>query len=148
MPFLALSLLLLISVSGAQPQAPAYREYETSSALARIALITQGGSDSVAHDSAAIDSAADGISLIDDFTSLPQIDRAHEALLEAYLVDKFSGTELRFPLKYSQARDYLLLHPLDFQSGSTGERNIALLQALAGDLHVRMLETLESGGKE
>jgi hypothetical protein len=89
------------------------------------------------------------IASIEDFTSLQQSVPSGEALLELYYLDYATGKELRFPLKYSELRRYLALHPIAYLDADRGERNVALIQDLSEDLRIRMkaLQDNNKGGK-
>lgn len=94
------------------------------------------------------DSAAGGsIEAIGDFTSLAEIRRNGDALLQVDFQDRRSGRELRFPLRYSELRRFLLQHPLDYQDGDPGERMVRLIADLAASLRIEMKDPSGTEGK-
>lgn len=87
------------------------------------------------------------IESIRDFTSLSEVVREGDALLEIHFLDKATGEELRFPLRYAQLRGYLLERFLDYQAGTPEERSVALIADLAGSFRIRMQEAAWPGDK-
>ena len=87
------------------------------------------------------------IDSIADFTSLPGINRSGDALLQIEFYDKGDRRELRFPLRYSELRRFLLRHPLDYQAGTADERMVRLIADLAGSLRIEMRDSAKAGGK-
>ena len=79
---------------------------------------------------------ANPIESLDDFTAAP--DTSSEAMLEIYFRDYRTGTELRFPLLYSQVRDFLLLHPDGYRQDDLSERNVALIGDLVAHFKIHM----------
>lgn len=140
--------LNLVLASLTQASDPVLREIESSQGLVRLSILPiaevppeNGGTDSSTAD------PHSGIAGIEDFTSLTEMDREGEALLEVYLLDKGSGEELRFPLKYSQLRTYLKLRPIQYQGGSAHDRTVAMIRDMAGDFRIRMKDPVEGQAK-
>lgn len=140
--------LSLILASLTQASDPVLREIESSQGLVRLSILPMvevppenGGTDTDSADTRS------GIAGIEDFTSLAEMDREGEALLEVYLLDKGSGEELRFPLKYSHLRAYLKLRPTQYQGGSAHDRTVAMIRDMAGDFRIRMKEPVEGKDK-
>lgn len=107
----------------------------------------ENGSTDSAHDDSAATPETPPIETINDFTSLVEMARSGEAILEVYFLDRWTGRELRFPLKYSELRRYLRSHPLRYQDGTPEERMVALFGDMAGNLRIRMKEPSPEKGK-
>jgi hypothetical protein len=75
-----------------------------------------------------------------DIASPAGICRSGDALLDVDFYDKAAMRELRFPLKYSELRRYLLKHPLAYREGTAEERAIRLIADLARHLRIEMRE--------
>lgn len=132
----SLSLAGLLSFAGAETR----KEIESGRGLVQMIIRPMGSSapESSSGDTAAPVPAPSAIESIQDFTSLAEVVREGDALLEIYFLDKASGEELRFPLRYAQMRSFLLERILDYQSGSPEERSVALVADLAGSFRIRM----------
>jgi hypothetical protein len=134
--------------------AQAVREFATERGSLRVVVISERApaTDSIAVDTVITDTSADTASYlaedIVDFTSLAEMNRQGDALLDVDFIDNATGAELRFPVKFSQLRAYRLLHPLEYQDGTLDERTIAMFSGLVGELRVHMTESAEAGAKQ
>lgn len=140
--------MTLMLASLTQATDPKIREIESSQGWVRLSILPIG---EVPPESGSADTNAavtpSRIADIEDFTSLTEMDREGEALLEVHLLDKGSGEELRFPLKYSQLRAYLNLRPIQYQGGTAQDRTVAMIRDLAGDFRIRMKDPVEGKAK-
>lgn len=136
----SLSLAGLLSLAGAETR----KEIESHRGLVQMTIrpMVASAPDSVPGDTAAPVSDPSAIESIRDFTSLSEVVREGDALLEIYFLDKASGEELRFPLRYAQMRGFLLERILDYQAGSPEERSVALVADLAGSFRIRMQDAV------
>ena len=155
-PAFALLLGLMLAAAG-RPAAETVREMESERGTVRIAIVAleapappapgDGGPLPAPPDPEAPGDSLHPVLAIADFTSLGEMAREAEALLQVRYYDKAAREELRFPLKYSELRRYLRDHPLDYREGTLEERNVALLGDLARAWRIKMLAPAEMGGK-
>lgn len=147
-PGVALGLLVTLAMP-VRPDAETVREMESSRGTVRITIVPMDApaaaeaADSLTEASSRRDPEAGADSVhpveaITDFTSLEEMAREAEAMLQVSYFDKASREELKFPLRYSELRRYLRSHPLEFQAGSLAERNVALMGDLARALRIKM----------
>lgn len=135
------------------------REFESGMGSLRVTVVSvdpSGAADPAPSDSqppetmpagqpAAACLSADSIG---DFASPAGICRSGDALLHIDFHDRAARRELRFPLKYSAIRRYVLQHPLDFMEGTPEERAIRLIADLAGHLRIEMRDPPGTEAKE
>ncbi len=158
--------LILLGVISVLPSAAAEgeaREYESGEGRLRIAVVavvggvpkkagkpgpdeapaSRTGESTAASDSSAAaepSSACISAASLGDIASPAGICRSGDALLDVDFYDKAAMRELRFPLKYSELRRYLLKHPLAYREGTAEERAVRLIADLARHLRIEMRE--------
>lgn len=133
--FPRLFLLAVISVLPSAAAEGAMREYESEEGRLRIVVVA------VAPPDAEAPGACLSAESIGDFASPSGICRSGDALLDVDFHDKAAMRELRFPLKYSELRRYLLKHPLAYREGTAEERAVRLIADLARDLRIEMRDS-------
>lgn len=147
--FPSLAILAVLSVLPSAAAGGAAREYESGDGRLRITVVAvsppEAGrpspSDSSAPDpspAAEPPAACIAADSIGDFASPAGICRNGDALLQVDYYDKAAMRELRFPLKYSELRRYLLGHPLAYRQGTADERAVRLIADLAAHLRIEM----------
>lgn len=160
LPWPAIALGLVLTLSAAlRADAETVREMESARGLVRITIVplevppapVPADSQPLAVTSqTGTEAPADSVhpvEAISDFTSLSEMARESEAMLQVYYFDKAAREELRFPLKYSELRRYLRNHPLGYREGTLEDRNVALMGDLAETLRIKMLTPSEMKGK-
>lgn len=126
------------------------REFESSIGVVKLTVLPvaelpppqedDGSAGSDANPAIPPQPVAPALDSISDFTSLAELVREGEAEMEVYYLERGSSEELRFPLRYSELRRYLLLRPIAYGQPTAAERNVALFADLAGSLRVKMVE--------
>lgn len=144
-------LLALVLASSPRPAAETVREMESARGTVRITIVplerpaapaAEGSRPHPTEHPAPPEAHEDSlhpVEAITDFTSLTEMAREAEAMLQVTYFDRAAREELKFPLKYSELRRYLRKHPLEYREGSLEDRNVALMGDLAGALRIRML---------
>lgn len=148
--------LAVISVFPSRVPGETVREMESDAGRVRITVVPMSAPAGVNGSVATADSAADTASTaasaspfdsIGDFTSLTEMVRKGDALLQIDYYDKGAREELRFPLKYSELRRFLKKYPLRYREGTPEERTVRMIGDLAGSLRIQMKDPLVPGGK-
>jgi hypothetical protein len=82
-----------------------------------------------------------------DLTAPPPADEWSDPLLDVYFLDYGTGSELRFPAKLSQIREFLLAHADAYTGGTPESRSVAMIRDLSRDLGVHMRTPGSAGTK-
>lgn len=140
--------VLGLSLFAAEPiLSQTIRDFESPRGVVRLTLLpvaetpqVQAPEGDTAAPAVQAPPASAALDSISDFTSMSQLVRDGEGEMEVYFLDRASTEELRFPLRYSELRRYLLHHPIAYDQPTAAERNVALFADLAGALRVQMVE--------
>lgn len=134
----AVSALIPAAFSMAAVHSPP-REFRSSLGVAQVSLgprdAAEGADSSFNLDTVATLSSFRNLALPDD------------ALLLINFLDRYSGEEIRFPVKVSQISAFLRYKAGGYRSGSAEEKIVAFVRDLSRSLRVRMKAPSASGSK-
>jgi hypothetical protein len=136
--------------SAAGAAAQTVKEFQAADGLVRVSAapaFTGQSGDSAGTDSAQAHPVDFTVDSLTDLTSLPDVDEWTDPLLEMYYMEYATGTELRFPAKLSQLREFLLDHAAEYTGGTPETRSVALVRDLSRESSVHMRTPGPAGSK-
>jgi hypothetical protein len=146
----AILITLLFGSAAATAHAQTVKEFQTSEGLVRISSVptaTVEESEPTGTDSTQAPAPVFSLDTLTEISSLPFVDERFDPLVEVYFLDHRSGTELRFPAKISQFRDFLAQHSDEYPGGTPDSRSVAVVRDLSRELSVHM-RTPGTGGSK
>ncbi|HKP94139.1 MAG TPA: hypothetical protein VJ385_00140 [Fibrobacteria bacterium] len=137
--------VLVFALTCALAPAQTAREYRAGNGLVRVMALAGGDGREAACAAAGFESALMDSS--EERGSVPAPEDDADALFEFYLLDKATGSELRFPAKCSQVNAFLRERASAYRTGTLDERAVAVVGDLSASLRVRMMSPGRGGGK-